>query len=167
MRAKGYRPQDIMLGGDSAGGGLMLALLAHLCQRGTPPAACFAMSPWTDLTLSGASLQSPSEVLLPVTRIPEVVARYLDGAAADDPRASPLFADFPAPPPVLMQVGSGEALLDDSRRMAKKLGRKADLRIWPNVPHVWPFFADYLPESRAALAEVAEFVQTSFAMDSR
>ena len=99
--------------------------------------------------------------------MPEVVARYLNGARPDDPRASPLFAEFPAPPPVLIQVGSGEALLEDSRRMAERLGHAADLRIWADVPHVWPFFADYLPEGRAALAEITNFVQTSFAMDNR
>lgn len=167
LLAKGYHPADIVLGGDSAGAGLMLALLARLCQRGTRPAGCFAMSPWTDMTLSGVSLQSKGEVMLPVSRMPEVVARYLQGAVADDPRASPLFARFDAPPPVLIQVGSGEALLDDARRMAAVLGEAAQLRIWEDVPHVWPFFDGYIPEARAALREIADFVQTSFAMASR
>lgn len=167
LLANGYRPADIVLGGDSAGAGLMLALLAHLCQRGTRPAGCFAMSPWTDLTLSGASLQSKQEVMLPVSRMPEVVARYLQGAAADDPRASPLFADFDAPPPVLIQVGSNEALLDDARRMADALGDAGQLRIWSDVPHVWQIFDGYIPQARAALREIADFVQTSFAMASR
>lgn len=102
-------------GGDSAGGGLMLALLAELTQRGTPPRAAFAMSPWTDLTLQGASLQSKQEVVLPAARMQEVVHRYLRDAAPDDPRASPLFARFNAPPPVLIQVGDGEALLNDAQ----------------------------------------------------
>ena len=167
LLAKGYRPADIVLGGDSAGAGLMLALLARLCQRGTRPAGCFAMSPWADLTLSGASLQSDGEVMLPVSRMPEVVARYLQGAAPEDPRASPLFARFDAPPPVLIQVGSDEALLDDARRMADVLGHAAQLRIWEDVRHVWQFFDGYIPEARAALHEMADFVQTSFAMASR
>jgi acetyl esterase/lipase len=167
LLAKGYKPEDIILGGDSAGGGLMLALLAHLTQQGTRPRACFAISPWTDMTLIAASLQSDREVLLPVHRMQEVVHRYLAGAAPDDPRASPFFAAFDRPPPVLIQVGRGEALFDDARRMAEVLGSAATLRVWEGVPHVWHFFAGCLPEGRAALQEIATFVQTSFAMDSR
>ncbi len=167
LLAKGYRPSDIVLGGDSAGGGLMLALLVRLCARGTRPAACFAMSPWTDMTLCGDSLRSREEVLLPVGRMPELVERYLQGAAIDDPRASPLFARFDTPPPVLIQVGGGEALLDDARRMADVLGGAALLRVWDDVPHVWQMFDGYIPEARAALREIADFVQTSFVMASR
>lgn len=167
LLGKGYRPADIVLAGDSAGGGLMLALLAHLCARGTRPTACFAMSPWTDMTLSGDSLHSGKEVLLPVHRMPEVVGQYLQEAAADDPRASPLFARFDAPPPVLIQVGSGEALLDDATRMAEVLGDAAQLQIWDDVPHVWQMFDGYIPDARAALHQVADFVQTSLAMARR
>ena len=165
--AKGYRPQDIVLGGDSAGGGLMLALLAHLTQRGQQPRAAFAMSPWVDLTLQGKSLTTKQEVLLPVSRMDEVVDRYLGSAARNDPRASPLFAKFDRPPPVLIQVGSGEALRDDAVRMADVLGDAADLRVWQDVPHVWQMFDGYIPEARKALEEIAEFVQTSFAIDNR
>jgi len=146
--AKGYRPQDIVLGGDSAGGGLMLALMAHL-------------------TLQGKSLTTKQEVLLPVSQMDEVVDRYLGSAARNDPRASPLFAKFDRPPPVLIQVGSGEALRDDAVRMADVLGDAADLRVWQDVPHVWQMFDGYIPEARKALEEIAEFVQTSFAIDNR
>ena len=165
--AKGYRPEDIALGGDSAGGGLMLALLARLCAEGTPPAACFAFSPWVDLTLSGTTIRTETEVMLPASRMSEVVARYLQGARSDDPRASPLFARFHAPPPVLLHVGGGEALLDDSRRMAARLGATADLRIRPDLPHVWPFFSWFLPQGRQTLREVADFLQVSFAAATR
>lgn len=167
LMAKGYRPADVVLGGDSAGAGLMLALLSHLTHAGQRPCAAFAMSPWTDLTLQGASLQSTAEVVLPVDRMNDVVARYLCGAAPDDPRASPLFAQFDEPPPVLIQVGSGEALRDDAVRMAQRLGPMAQLRIWPSVPHVWQMFDGYVPQARAALCEIADFVHTSFAMASR
>ena len=78
-----------------------------------------------------------------------------------------LLGAFDAPPPVLIQVGSDEALLDDARRMADVLGDAAQLRIWSGVPHVWQIFDGYIPEARAALREMAEFVQTSFAMASR
>ncbi len=119
------------------------------------------------MTLCGDSLRSPDEVLLPVGRMPELVARYLQGAAIDDPRASPLFARFDTPPPVLIQVGGGEALLDDARRMADVLGDAALLRVWDDVPHVWQMFDGYIPEARAALREIADFVHTSFVMASR
>ncbi|WP_162617631.1 alpha/beta hydrolase [Yoonia maritima] len=164
--AKGYRPQDIILGGDSSGGGLMLALLAFLTQRGDYPLAAFAMSPWVDLTLQGQTLHAKSEVLLPISRIDEVVNRYLKGAVRDDPRASPLFARFDQPPPVLIQVGSGEALRADAERMAGAL-QGAQLCVWDEVPHVWQMFDGYVPEARNALAEIAEFIQTSFVIDSR
>ena len=164
---KGYRPRDIVLGGDSAGGGLMLSLLSYLTLRDQRPRAAFALSPWTDLTLAGESLTTATEVLLPVRRMSEVVDRYLGAADRADPRASPLFATFVNPPPVLIQVGSGEALRDDAVRMAQVLGPQADLRIWADVPHVWQMFDGYIPEARAALREVAEFIQMSFAMDSR
>ena len=112
-------------------------------------------------------MQSTAEVVLPVDRMNDVVARYLCGAAPDDPRASPLFAQFDEPPPVLIQVGSGEALRDDAVRMAQRLGPMAQLRIWPSVPHVWQMFDGYVPQARAALCEIADFVHTSFAMASR
>ncbi len=165
--AKGYRPKDIIIGGDSAGGGLMLALLAHLVAQGDHPCAAFAMSPWTDLTLSGPSLQTKSEVLLPVPRMEEVVDRYLCGADRADPRASPLFAQFAGAPRVLIQVGSNEALRDDAVRMADVLGGAATLKIWEDVPHVWQMFVGYIPQARAALMEIARFVQASFERDSR
>jgi acetyl esterase/lipase len=165
--AKGYRPKDIILGGDSAGGGLMLALLAHLVAQGDHPRAAFAMSPWTDLTLSGPSLVTKSEVLLPVSRIEEVVDQYLCGADRDDPRASPLFARVEGAPPVLIQVGSGEALRDDAVRMADVLAGAATLEVWEGVPHVWQMFDGYIPQARAALTEIAEFVQASFDKESR
>ncbi|MFQ1699542.1 alpha/beta hydrolase [Loktanella agnita] len=165
--AKGYHPQDIVLAGDSAGGGLMLALLAHLTQTGQTPCAAVAMSPWTDLTLSGDSLSANAEAVLPVSRMAETVDRYLHDAARNDPRASPLFAQFAAPPPVLIQVGSGEALRSDAERMAAHLGDVATLKIWEGVPHVWQMFDGYVPEARAALQEMADFVQASIVSDKR
>ncbi|HEV8035393.1 alpha/beta hydrolase [Yoonia sp.] len=167
LMAKGYRPGDIVLGGDSAGGGLMLALLAHLCATGQRPAAAFAFSPWVDLTLSGQSLHKAPEVLLPVGRMPEVVARYLAGADPKDPRASPLFAVFDQSPPVLIQVGGDEALFDDAKRMAEKLGPAAQLQILPSAPHVLVFFARLLPQARVALRDVASFVHTSLVIAKR
>ena len=153
-----YRPDQIILGGDSAGGGLALALLAHLCQTGQNPAGLFAFSPWTDLTLSGNSLKTnaESDVILPAHRVAEAVGLVKGALRPEDPRISPLFADFPDPPPVLIQVGTTEVLRDDGRRMAAALG--ARLTEWPDCPHVWQMFDGYLPEARAALRETADFI---------
>ncbi|MHA6345849.1 alpha/beta hydrolase [Roseivivax sp. CAU 1761] len=172
LRRLGYRPHDIILGGDSAGGGLALALLAHLCGRGTPPRAAFAFSPWTDLAMTGASLTEnrARDALLPAGRMAEVVALYLGEAARDDPRASPLYAEFPGCPPVLLQYGEAEILRDDSRRMAERLrgfGARVTEEALPDVPHVWHLLDGMLPEARASLERAAAFCQASFAENSR
>lgn len=164
LLAKGYAPDQILLAGDSAGGGLALALLSHLCRTGQRPAALIAFSPWTDLALAGPSLidLAPFETLLPPERLPDAVALIRGALPADDPRISPIYAAFPDPPPVLLQVGSREVLLDDSRRMADVLRRaeaEVTLQIWPDCPHVWQILDGWLPEARAALQEVARFVK--------
>lgn len=158
-------PAEIVLAGDSAGGGLALALLSHLLARGESPAGVVVFSPWTDLTLSGGSLASRDEVMLPVDRMAEVASAYLAGAEARDARASPLFAAFPGAPPVLVQVGGGEALRDDSERMAAVLraaGGEVVLEVWDDCPHAWQIWDGWLPEAREALRRAARFVQTSF-----
>lgn len=167
LRDEGFAPGDVILGGDSAGGGLALALLAELCGRGEAPAGLFAFSPWTDLTMSGATLTTNAarDRLLPVERMPEVIDYYLAGAQADDPRASPLLATFTHPPPVFLQAAETEILLDDSRRMAARLtdaGGQATLDLWPDAPHVWPILDGWIPEARAALERVAAFVAATF-----
>lgn len=171
LRALGYPARGIALAGDSAGGGLALALLAELAARGEGPAALYAMSPWSDLTLSGETLGASSEALIPVERLAEVVARYLGRADPSDPRASPLYAAWTgALPPVLLQVGSGECLRADADRMAEVLrraGAEVRLQHWPDAPHVWQIFDGWLPEARAALTEAGAFLQTSFDSASR
>jgi epsilon-lactone hydrolase len=161
--ARGYAPGDIVLGGDSAGGGLALALLAHLCAHKLHPAGLFAMSAWTDLSLTGASLQSnaAADPILPVAQMPTLVAMVRGDLAPDDPRLSPLFATFNAPPPVFLQVGTTEILLDDTRRMADVLrgaGGQVEVSELPGVPHVLHLADGYLPEARAALQQIARFV---------
>ncbi|WP_424979357.1 alpha/beta hydrolase fold domain-containing protein [Leisingera sp. S232] len=171
LRDTGYAAQDILLAGDSAGGGLALALLAGLLAKGERPAGLVAFSPWCDLTLGGASLQSnrDRDVIIPAARMQEAVEQYLAGADPADGRASPLFADFRNPPPVLIQAGSTEVLLSDAQRMAERLqeaGGTVSLNIWRNVPHVWQFMAGHLPEGQAALEEAAGFVNSVFGSSS-
>lgn len=168
----GYRPDQIVLGGDSAGGGLMFAVLAWVLARGECPAGAFAMSPWVDLTLSGASVESNrrADPLIPRERMEEVVGLYLGDAARDDPRASPLFARFDGHVRVMIQVGDCEILFSDADRMAAHLraaGCRVDLEIWPSVPHVWPILDGWLPEARAAQLQLAAFVHSCFETDRR
>ncbi|WP_264212439.1 alpha/beta hydrolase [Leisingera thetidis] len=162
LRRRGYAAADILLAGDSAGGGLALALLAALLARGERPAGLIAFSPWCDLTLSGASIKANrvKDAIIPTGRMKEVVEQYLAGADPADARASPLFAEFPGPPPVLIQAGDTEVLLSDAQRMAERLqaaGGTVRLSLWRNVPHVWQFMAGHLPEGQAALEEAAAF----------
>ncbi len=160
------RGRGIVIGGDSAGGGLALALMAEVRRRGlAPPLGCFAFSPLTDLTYSGPSLtaNADTDVMLPADRAGELAQMYLQGAAADDPRASPLFADFAGAPPVWLTAGDGEILLDDTRRMADRL-RAAQVPvvegIAPGVPHAWPLFQGLVPEADETLEAVAGWINS-------
>jgi acetyl esterase/lipase len=164
---RGREAGEIVIAGDSAGGGLALALMAAVLARGERPAGVVVFSPWTDLTLSGGSIATAGEVMLPVERMGEVAAQYLNGAEAHDWRASPLYGAFPDAPPVLIQVGGDEALRDDSVRMAAVLGDAAVLEVWEGCPHVWQILDGIVPEARAALRGAARFVQTSLAMARR
>jgi len=163
--AKGHAPERIILGGDSAGGGLALALLGHLCTTGQPRPACgFAFSPFTDLALEGPSitLNANSEILLPISRLERLRDRVLQGADPRDPRISPLYGAFAGAPPVLIQVARTEILHSDSTRMVQHLraqGVDVTLQERGNLPHVWQYFHGWLPEARKSLAEAAQFIR--------
>ncbi len=166
---KGYRPGDIAIAGDSAGGNLAAGLCSWALQRGERPAALYLLSPWVDLTLSGNSLSrhARSEALLPLHRMAEARDLYLACHDPADPMASPLFAAFPDAPPTLIQIGAGEALFDDAVRLAEQIGPVAKLSAWAGVPHVWQVFDGWVPEARAALKDGAAFLQAAFADASR
>lgn len=163
LMARGYGPGDVVLGGDSAGGGLALALLAHLLSRRQRPAGLFAFSPWTDLALESRSLDDNSgrDPILPRSRVEELVGIVLGGGDPRDPRVSPLHADWSSPPPVYLQASETEVLYDDSRRMAERLaaaGGRVRADYWPDAPHVWQLLDGWIPEARDALSRTAEFV---------
>lgn len=153
----------VILAGDSAGGGLALSLLAMICADPDlpQPLATLALSPMTDLAMTGGSLAANDarEVLLPVEGIRESALGYLDGADSKDPRASPLYASFHGAGPVHVWVGDGEVLLDDSLRMVAVLqdqGVEAHLTVERNLPHVWPLFPGWLlPEAEKTLDQMA------------
>jgi acetyl esterase/lipase len=172
LRGERLAPGEIALGGDSAGGSLALGLLADLCARDERPAALVGFSPLTDLTGSGASHRenARAERLLPAERLDEL-ARYAVGDhPRDDPRVSPLFAEFRDPPPVLLQVADTEILRDDALRMASALraaGGRVDAEVWPDAPHVWQAVGGLLPEARAAIARAAAFLRDAFGLPPR
>ncbi|ETD83618.1 alpha/beta hydrolase [Rhodobacter capsulatus] len=161
--AQGYRPENLVLSGDSAGAALAFALLSKLCAEGTPPAGAFAFSPWFDLTGASPSVRAnaAADPMLAGHRLPEAAQFYLQGHPADDPEASPIFAPFPGCPPVLLQSAETEILSDDALRMEEKLrhaGADVLLQLWPGVPHAWQMMDGLIPEAREALRDAARFV---------
>jgi epsilon-lactone hydrolase len=154
----------IVVMGDSAGAGLTLSLLLKLRDCGkTLPDAAVAMSPWTDLALTGPSLKSnaAADPMLNAADLPELAGYYLGGADPRTPYASPLYGDTARLPPVMIQVGSDEILRDDAVRMAEKLradNPRSRLEVWRRMPHVWQLFVPLLPEARGAMAQIRTFI---------
>jgi len=150
--------------GDSAGGGLTLALLISLRDGNIPlPAAGICLSPWTDLAFSGESWKSKAAVDLIVFDIKEreFARLYLGGLDPKTPLASPLYADLKGLPPLLVQVGTNEVLLSECTQMverAKQAGVNAVLDEWEKMQHVWQFAASFIPEGRRAIARIGEFI---------
>ena len=158
-------PARLILGGDSAGGGLALALLNRLLAEGAAsPAAVVLFSPWADLTGRAESLRTLArrDALIPVRRFAEIRDLYLDGADPEDPRASPVFGRFEGGPPVLIQSSRAEALRDDARAAAARLrefGVAVEHDERDRVPHVWQLYQGWLPEADAALDRAAGFLR--------
>ena len=167
--AAGIEPNRVVLAGDSAGGGLALALLVALRDAHEKlPAAGVLFSPWTDLAATGGSIAAndKSDALFFGSWIAPEARHYLGETPATDPLASPVYADLTGLPPLFIQVGDSEVLLDDSRRVfenARKAGVEATLQIWHGVPHGWQIFAPILPEGRAALQQASEFIAARLA----
>jgi epsilon-lactone hydrolase len=150
--------------GDSAGGGLALATLYKLRDEALAlPAATVAISPWTDLALTGPSLQAnaAADPMLDVANLPALANGYLAGADPRNHYASPLYGDASGLP-TLIHVGSDEILRDDATRMAEKLkaaGCDVEIEVWPRMPHAWHLYARIIPEGRRALARIGAFLQ--------
>lgn len=164
LLARGFAPGRIVLAGDSAGGGLTLAALVAIRDRGLPlPAAGLLLSPWTDLTCEGASLvtKAAADPSLKADALRICAAHYLGDADAKTPLASPLYADLAGLPPLMIQVGSAEILLDDAVRTTSAAGAadvSVRLEIWPDMVHVFQAFAFMLPEGREAVAAAGAFM---------
>ena len=160
----GADPRRIAVMGDSAGGGLALSLMLRLRDEGSPlPAAAVALSPWTDLALTGTSLRrnAAADPMVSPDQARHFVDYYLAGADPRTPYASPLYGEPAGLPPTIIQVGSDEVLRDDAVRMADRMraaGCRIDLEIWPRMPHVWHLFAPVMPEARRAIERIGAFV---------
>ena len=164
LRSEGCPAKQIVVGGDSAGANLTLALVGELKRLGEDlPGCLWLLSPWIDLTMSGATLTSKSAVdpLIQKGYLEDLAKAYVP-AEMDrrDPRLSPLYADLKGLPPTLIQIGSAETLLDDAVRFAAAAGAAdvpATLEIWPHMIHAWPLWNARLEPGRRALARAGAF----------
>jgi len=165
LLARDYTAENIVLGGDSAGGGLVVAALVAMRYFGDPlPAAGVCISPWVDMEATGKSFVSNATADPSVSRerIVRIAGIYLGGKNPRAPFASPIHADLQGLPPLLVQVGSIETLLDDANiltQRAKAAGVAVELEVWDDMPHVWHHFAPILPEGQQAIARIGEFIR--------
>ena len=163
--AKSSPPAGTVVAGESAGAGLAVALLTALRDAGDDlPAAAVCVSPWVDLTLSGATFDERAE-LDPFSTRPGLemnAGAYLQGQDPTTPSVSPLFADLTGLPPTLILAGTNDALLDDATRLAdraRQAGVTVTLNVVDEMYHMWPMMSEFLPEARAAVQEIGDFVR--------
>ncbi|WP_043341194.1 alpha/beta hydrolase [Belnapia moabensis] len=165
---QGFAPSRIAIGGDSAGGGLTAATLVALRDQGLPiPACAWLISPWVDLESTGESMASKaaSDPMVQKPYLLEIADLYLGGIKPRTPLASPLHAALHGLPPLLIQVGAAETLLDDAVMFARRAGAEdvaVTLEIWPEMIHVWHLFHPQVAAGRKALAAAGDFVRRHF-----
>lgn len=171
VQASGYDSDRVVFAGDSSGGGLVLGTLVTLRDRGEPlPRTAVCLCPWTDLTLSGASLSANAErdPMVRLSTLTQMTEAYLGEHDRRTPTASPLFADLSGLPPLLVQVGTSELLRDDATRLAERAeaaGVDVTLQVWEDTFHVWQSFADHLPEAQEAVAGIGAYVDQHLTLD--
>ncbi|HYW03523.1 MAG TPA: alpha/beta hydrolase [Gammaproteobacteria bacterium] len=162
---QGFQPTDIAVAGDSAGGGLALATLVALRDEGISlPGGAACISPWVDLEGIGDSMQANAAIDPMVNRegLLMMADHYLAGSDPHNPLAAPLHADLQGLPPLLIQVGTAETLLDDARRVAERARRdgvSVMLEEWPDMIHVWHIFAPILTDGRRAIERIGAFLR--------
>lgn len=160
----GVEAQDIVIAGDSAGGGLTLACALAIRDAGLPmPSSLVVLSPWADLSNASESMRSnaDTEVMLSLAGTNNYAKLYLNGADPRTPLASPLYADLAGLPPTLIQVADIEVLYNDATRYAeasKRAGVETVLQVSPNLWHVWQLYAGQMPEADAAIWRISHFV---------
>ncbi|MGD9894202.1 MAG: alpha/beta hydrolase [Dehalococcoidia bacterium] len=165
LLAHGVRPEQTVIAGDSAGGGLTIATLIALRAAGEPlPAAGVCLSPWVDLEGIGDSMTAKADADPIVQKGPlqQMAERYLAGADPRTPLAAPLYAELQGLPPLLIQVGTSETLLDDSTRIterARAAGVEVTLEPWEEMIHVWQLFGPAMPEAQQAVERIGEYIR--------
>ena len=165
LLTEGFDPARIALGGDSAGGGLTVAALVQIRYLGLPmPAAGVCVSPWVDMEGLGESMETRAAADPMVNKENLMVSAktYLGGADPRAPLAAPLYADLRGLPPLLIQVGDAETLLDDSTRLAgvaREAGVDVRMDVWDDMIHVWHVFAPILPEGKQAVKQAGDFIK--------
>jgi acetyl esterase/lipase len=165
LLAEGFDPQKIVIGGDSAGGGLTIATLIKLRDSGDPlPAGGVCLSPWMDLAITGDTIRTraKNDPILNKDEVTMMAKPYVGDNDPTLPLISPVYAELHDLPPLLIQVGSDEILLDDSIRLANKAresGVDVTFEIWEGMVHVFQAFAVLLPEGRKAIDKIGKFVQ--------
>jgi epsilon-lactone hydrolase len=164
LLAQGYKPGKIVIAGDSAGGGLTIALLLAIRDAGLPmPAGAVPISPWTDLEGTGDSIgtRAAQDVMVTQDSLAASAKQYYGSHDPKDPLVSPVHANFRGLPPMLIHVGDAEILLDDATRVAtraKAAGVDVEIEVWDDMPHVWHVFAKILPEGQQAIDKIGRFV---------
>ena len=172
LLARGIAPERIVVAGDSAGGGLTVAALLALRDRGLPrPAGGVCISPWVDLTCGGASYatKAAADPIVARESVTMMAQTYVGTGDLKAPLASPLFADLRRLPPLLVQVGSDEVLLDDALGLGERArAAGVDVRVeeWPAMVHVWPWFLGMLDEAERAIDIAGAFVRTHIDVSS-
>lgn len=165
LQGQGYRPDHVAVAGDSAGGGLAVAAMLRLKQNGQPlPGAAVCLSPWTDLNMTGASIDGKAEADPMVQRagLERCAEWYLGDRDRRNPEASPLFGELSGLPPMLIQVGGNEVLLDDAARLAARAeaaGVDVSYQCWERMFHVWQLYAPMLSEGQDAITAIGEFLK--------
>lgn len=173
LLADGVAPHRLVLGGESAGGGLTVATLLAVRDAGLPlPAAAFALSPWTDLAATGDSLytRNGKDPWFKPEGVAPTAAHYVGKDSPTNPLISPLYGDLRGLPPLLIHVGDYEILLDDSTRLAAKAkaaGVDVTLRVWEGMWHVFQSLAARVPEARRSVNEIGAWVQSRLVMAER
>ena len=166
---QGFEPHCLGIAGDSAGGGLAVAAQLQIRNEGLPlPAASVCISPWTDMAGTGDSItgKADEDPMVKEESLRWMAEQYMAGAVLAAPLASPIHADLSGLPPMLIQVGSAEILLDDARRLAARAGSdgvEVSLRVWENMVHVWHLFQPMLSEADDALAEAGQWFDEKLA----
>ena len=169
LLACGIKAENMVIAGDSAGGGLAVAMLLSLRDAGDPlPAAAILLSPFLDATASGESMRSRAsqDPWFHAEGVSLIADYYCEPQQRSDPLVSPIFADVGGLPPLYIQVGDDEILLSDSERFAEKIaaaGGEIDLEIWPEMWHVFQMFVGKMPESGRAIKNIGDFVRARFA----